>query len=155
MELSICEDSRTTLYKELVLNRSLSTYTVCSPGFNTEGTGKNTRMPVFPGRGCTAYFSSCCPRVRHLIILLLEVAWAPPVAWKGLWTLPSPFLPSLTPMIKAGIQLLPGRSLPTHLALQLLWLPLERLALKTPTSNHQKGLAFASSPSPQNTNRCF
>lgn len=102
---------------------------------------KTQGYQCLPGKGLTACISSCGPRVRCLISLHLEVAWAPPSS--------SPL--SFTPMIKACIQFLPERSLPTLLAPQLLWLPLEGLASKWHTSESHKGSALASSPSPQNT----
>lgn len=74
----IHESHRTVANRESVLKRHVWALTVVIPsGLNTEGTGKNAHLPVFPGRGLTAHSISCCLRIWLLISMHIRGDYNP------------------------------------------------------------------------------
>lgn len=94
------------------------------------------------------YFTSCCPRVLLLISRRLSANCNPSQSLKELMgTSPASSL-LLTPIVKPNCWYLLGRILSTHLVSQLLRLPPEEWAAKSPSSDSQHSLPLPSPSSP-------
>lgn len=142
-----------TANKKQIFNRHTSTPPGYTPGLSTEEQAKTLIISQFlPGRGLTAYFSSCCRRDQLLTSPHLVADWDPSGSLKEPGG-SSPCLPWLTPTVKPSLQFLPERSLSTYLAPQLLRLPPEEWCLKLPSLVSQWGSAFTSSTEPSWTRK--
>lgn len=142
----------------MVLNRSVSTHHGYTPGLNRGNRIKHKVISFSLILSVWVWLHTFLVAAQGLRVSnqLVSGSWlCSSRSLKVLWALPSPSLPSLTPMIKVSVQLLPGRSLSMHLAPQLLWLPLKGLASKSPSLESQKGLALTSPHSLQKTSRQF
>lgn len=119
---------------------------------------EQTKLPTsqfFHWRSLTSYFTSGCLRVQLLFKPHLGADWIPSWSLKELESTFLAFSLWLVPSVKPSYQLLPGRSLPTHIAPTLLWLPPKGLFPKWPMPRNLQTLAFMNHPGPRKTKRQF
>lgn len=140
MEFSIYKHHIIILNKQINKKKhfqmSTQAHTQAIPaGLSTEGAGKmSTFVSQFlPGRTITLYSFSYCLSFQLLINLHLGADWDSPKSLKELVSMSPTNSPSLTPTVKAHLQLLHGKSLSKHLTSQLLQLLPEGLVPNSPT----------------------
>lgn len=112
------------------------------PALSTEGTGKNVHLSVIPWKGldCTLY--KLVPEGQLLIRTHLVAGYHLPRSLKDRGDTSPTFSLWLAPTIKPSLCLLPGRSLSTHPAPQILWLSPEGWVLKSLSSDSQQSSVF-------------